>query len=129
MDAFNRQVHDFSLLMQEELLKHWNQMPPRPTNVTAAVEFTEAFLLCPTVEAARTCIRRNFPGALNFVMALNQVSESISTGRFKLPAEWPEYQTPFYMLGCAILDYIESLPSPAKSAPASQPVWLQPQQH
>jgi len=68
-------------------------------------------LLCPTTESARCCIQKDFPGAMSFAMAMDGVNQKLQNGSFHLPAEWPPYQTRFYVLSCAVQEYICSLPS------------------
>jgi hypothetical protein len=109
MRTFNQQMHDFCQIMQQEVLKHTNKMPPRPTTIEGARGFTESFLLCPTIESARSCIQKDFSGALNFVVVLTRVSLRLSEGTYKLPTQWPEFQTPFYVLGCAVLEHIDGV--------------------
>jgi hypothetical protein len=117
MQAYNRQMHEFCQMMQEEVLKHWNHMPPRPTSVEGAREFTESFLLCPTQDAARACIARDFSGALNFVMALNHVTIRMGDGRYQMAEKWPEHQTRYYKLASTVLDFIDTQGSTVPTVP------------
>ena len=96
-------------MMQDEVAVRWETMPETPTSARTALAFSEKVLLCPTTESARACIQQDFEGALSFVVAMQGVSERIEQGAFRLPTEWPQYQTRFYVLGCTVQDYIDSL--------------------
>jgi hypothetical protein len=122
MDAFYTQVQEFCQMMQEELAERWDTLPATPTSSRNAQSFTEKMLLCPTIESARSCIQKDFPGALSFVLAMEGLNRRILEGGIRLPTEWPKYQTRFYMLGCAVQDYIDSLraETPAESEVLSE---------
>ena len=109
MHAFYNQVHDFCQMMQEEVARQWDAMPGREVSASTALAFSEKFLLCPTTESARSCIQHDFPGALSFVLALEGVNQRLQKGALQLSAEWPQYQTRFYILSCTVREYIDSL--------------------
>ena len=119
MHAFYSQVQEFCVMMYEELAKRWDGLPETPVSPATAQEFMEKFVLCPTDESARSCIQSDFPGALSFAMAIEGVNQRILNGGLRLQEEWPAHQTRFYVLSCAVQDYIDSLPArpqPAKAA-------------
>jgi hypothetical protein len=109
MHVFYDQVHEFCRLMHQELARRVNTLPATPASTTTALVFAEKFLLCPTAESAKACIQRDFPGALGFASALDGVNQRIRDGGFELPAKWPAQQTKFYVLSCAVQDYLHSL--------------------
>ena len=109
MHAFYNQVHDFCQMMQEEVAKRWDAMPGKTVSASTALDFSEKFLLCPTLESARSCIQQDFSGALSFVLALEGVNQRLQKGSLKLQTDWPKYQTRFYILSCTVHEYIDSL--------------------
>ncbi len=109
MHVFYSQVHDFCELMLEEIGKRLSNVPEPPASASLALAFAEKFLLCPTIESARACIERDFPGALNFAMALDAVNRRIQKGLLRLPTEVPGCQTKFYVLGCVVQQHLRSL--------------------
>jgi hypothetical protein len=122
MHAFYTQVQEFCQIMQEELTARWDTLSETPTSRSKALSFTEKVLLCPTIESARSCIQKDFPGALSFVVAMEGLNRRIQDGGIRLQTEWPRYRTRFYVLGCAVQDYIDSLRAeiPAESEVLSE---------
>ena len=96
-------------MVQEEFLDRFSEIKEIPTSSARAMAFTEILMLCPTHEAAGICIRRELCAALSFVIAIQAMQNSIQTGKLSLPAESPDYQTPFYLLASAVRDYLETL--------------------
>jgi hypothetical protein len=113
-EMFFTQLAEFCRLVQEEFLANFNQVRQIPTSSSRALGFTETLILCPTQAAARTSIRRELPEALSFVMAIQAMQRRLQIGKFTIPSERPEYQTPFYLLSCAVREYLESLTSPTE---------------
>jgi hypothetical protein len=108
---FFSQLEEFCQIVQEEFLARFDQITDVPISARAAVGFTESLLLCPTVEAARSSVHKDLTGALSFVLAVQGIQQRIERGGFELPADPPEYQTRFYFLGCAVQEYLDSLPT------------------
>jgi len=108
-EVFFGQLADFCRLVQEEFLARFNEMKEIPTSCARALSFTETLMLCPTPEAARVCIGRELPSALSFVVAIQAMQQGLQVGEFRLPSEAPpEFQTPFYLLACAVRDFLEA---------------------
>jgi hypothetical protein len=108
-ELFFAQLAEFCRLVQEEFLAHFNEIKEIPTSSTKAQSFAETLILCPTHEAVRVSIRRELPAALSFVMAIQAMQRLLQIGKFNLPSEQPEYQTPFYLLACSVREYLGSL--------------------
>lgn len=66
-------------------------------------------MLCPTTDAARACIHRDLSGALSFLFAVQGIQQRIERGCAKLPNQTLEFQTTFFLLACAVQDYLASL--------------------
>ena len=98
-------------MVQEEFLARFEEITEIPTSAARALAFTETLMLCPTHEAVAVCIRRELCAALSFVVAIQAMQHLIQVGKLRLPAESPDFQTPFYLLTAVVRDYLESLPS------------------
>jgi hypothetical protein len=96
-------------MVQEEVVTRLDDLTQVSTSAGNALSFAESLMLCPTAEAGRGCIRKDLGGALSFLLALEGVNERIQKSCFDFPAEWPEYQTRFYVLCCAVQQYLDSL--------------------
>ena len=110
-ELFFGQLAEFCRLVQEEFLAHFNEVKEIPTSSIRAVAFAETLILCPTQESVRAGIRRELPAALSFVIAIQGLQRLVQIGKFSLPSEQPEYQTPFYLLACSVREYLDSLQS------------------
>lgn len=106
---FFAQLEEFCRLVQEEFLARFNEVTEISTSTSHALAFTETLMLCPTLEAARACIRRELPAALSFVVAVQSMQRQLKIGNFSLSSQAPEFQTRFYLLACALQEYLESL--------------------
>jgi hypothetical protein len=109
MHVFYNQVYDFCELMLAEISTRMNSVPEPPASARDALAFTEKFLLCPTLESARSCIQKDLPGALNFAMALDAANRRIKNGLAVIPVDATEHQTRFYVLGCVVQHHLNSL--------------------
>jgi hypothetical protein len=109
MHPFYHQVHDFCQLMHEEIVRRDFRLPEPPATAAAALGFTEKFLLCPTLEAARDCIHRDLAGALHFAKALDGATRRLEQPGTGIPSGLPPYQTRFYILSATVQEYIQSL--------------------
>jgi len=107
-EIFFAQLEEFCRLVQEEFLARFNEVSEISTSTADALGFAETLMLCPTREAARACIRRELMAGLSFVLAVQAMQRDIHLGTVKLPSESPEYQTPFYLLACAVQEYLAS---------------------
>ena len=108
MQVLYAQVSGFCRMAEAEVLGDWHDLLT-PPSANLALAFAEKLILCPTVEAAQSCIRRDPTGAVSFLLALEGVNRRIKKGTFDLAAQSPEHQTPFYLLACAVQEYIDSL--------------------
>ena len=108
MQLLFAQVTGFCRMAETEVLGDWHDLLI-PPSADLAVAFAENLILCPTAEAARSCIRRDPTGAVSFLLALEGVNRRIKKGAFQLATESPAHQTPFYLLACAVQEYIDSL--------------------
>lgn len=108
-ELFFEQLAEFCRLVQEEFLARFNEIKEIPTSSARALAFTETLMLCPTQDAARVCIRRELASALSFVVAIQAMQHLLQEGKFILPSEHPDYQTPYYLLAGAVHEYLESL--------------------
>jgi len=113
-EVFFTQLAEFCRLVQEEFLASYNEIKEIPTSSPRALAFTETLILCPTEAAARVSIRRELAAALSFVMAIQAMQRLLQIGKLTLPSERPEFQTPYYILACAVREYLESLTAPAE---------------
>lgn len=95
-------------MVQEEFLARFSEIKEIPTSSARAMDFTETLMLCPTQEAARVCVRRELCAALSFVVAIQAMQQLIQIGKLNLPSESPQYQTPYYLLACAVREYLAS---------------------
>ena len=105
LNAFCVQLHEFCLLFQRELLCR-HELPAGDASAELASRFCETLILCPTSEAARSCIRRDLGGALSFLIAADGVLRRIRTQRFQFPTKCPIHQTKFYLLACAVEELV-----------------------
>jgi hypothetical protein len=110
-EMFFSQLAEFCRLVQEEFLANFSDIKEIPTSSIRAMAFTETLILCPTQESVCASIRRELPAALSFVMAIQAMQRLLQIGKFNLPSEKPEYQTPFYLLASAVREYLESVPA------------------
>ncbi len=108
MQGFFAQVTGFCRLAEAEVLGDWHDLTI-PPSADLALAFAEKLILCPTADAARCCIRRDPTGAVSFLLALEGVNRRIKKGVFQVNTESPAHQTPFYLLACAVQEYIDSL--------------------
>ncbi len=117
LNKFCAQLNEFCLMFQEEILRLENT-PARPPLTGLALSFAESLILCPTSEAARACVRRDVAGARSFLVAADGVLRRIRSQRFQFSFAEPQYQTKFYVLSCAITDFLKTQ---SESAPAGIP--------
>ena len=108
-NEFCLQVTRFCPLVRQELLEKWEQVDQFPVCANSALIFAETLILCPTMEAARVCIRRDLAGAMSFLFAVQGIQQRIERGCAKLPNQTVEFQTTFFLLACAVQDYLTSL--------------------
>ena len=120
MNVFFEQVHEFCQMVQCEVAKRWNHMPVPDCPNEAVKDFMDRLLLCPTKESVQTCIERHFPAALGFAQLLDNVNRAISAGTFRLPTEWPKYQTVCYVLVCTTQEFLNSTPATTVPQPVSK---------
>lgn len=107
LNQFCVQLNEFCLMFQEEILQLASS-PPRQPDTRLALSFLESLILCPTADAARACIRRDVGGARSFLVVADAVLKRIRSQRFQLSIDEPQYQTKFYLLTCAINDYLKN---------------------
>lgn len=105
LNRFCMQLNEFCLMFQEEILQLTSASRHAP-DPALALAFAETLILCPTAEAARTCIRRDVVGARSFLVASDAVLKRIRSQQFEFKFEEPQYQTKFYLLACAIDEYL-----------------------
>jgi len=117
------QLNEFCLMFQEEILQMVSA-PSRPPIKALAVTFSETLMLCPTSEAARACIRRDVAGARSFLVVADAVLKRIRSQRFQFTINEPQHQTKFYLLSCAIEEYLRTSSGPV--AEICQPSHSQP---
>src|SRR5258707_6431218 len=63
---FYSQLSHFDPMLREELSKDLDDSPI-PASASIAQNFAEKLMLCPTAEAATTCVRQDVAGARRFV--------------------------------------------------------------
>ena len=102
-NEFCVQVTRFCPLVRQELLERWDQVDQFPVSAHGALVFAETLMLCPTQEAVRVCIRRDLCGAMSFLSRLRSYE---FTGDFLTTVEC---STTFFLLACAVQDYLGSL--------------------
>ena|SRR5262249_34072521 len=107
LNKFCIQLNEFCLMFQEQILL-LDKAPGKPPSAQLALDFCESLILCPTVEATRNCIRRDLAGARSFLIAADAVLRRIRSHRFKFSLEDPPYQTRFYVLACAIEEFLRA---------------------
>ena len=108
IEAIFAQVTGFCRMAEIEVLQDWRDLAIAPS-APLALGFAEKLMLCPTYESVRSCIRRDVAGAVSFLLALEGINRRIKKGSFQLMTNSPEHQTPFYLLACAVREYMESL--------------------
>jgi hypothetical protein len=107
LNKFCLQLNEFCLLFQEEILRLEGTSGSSPS-VHLALTFMETLILCPTVEAVQLSIRRDMAGARSFLVAADAVLRRIRLQRFQFSFEEPQFQTRFYLLGCAIEEFLRT---------------------
>jgi len=107
LDRFCIQLNEFCLMFQQEIL-HLEGTPGKTPSAEVALGFAENLILCPTAEAAHACIRRDLAGARSFLVAADGVLRRVRAQRFKIALEEPQYQTKFYLLACAVQDFLRT---------------------
>src|SRR5262245_11814174 len=107
MNTFCVQLNEFCLMFQGEILR-LQTIPGNGPNANLALGFSETLMLCPTAEAARSCIRRDLAGARSFLVAADGVLRRLRTQRFEFAMEQPEHQTKFYLLSSAIDEFLQT---------------------
>ncbi len=113
-EKFFSEIQDLCRLVEKEFVARFHEFNSVPFSDAAALTFSENLILCPTLEASQMCVRRDLVGALSFVLALQGIQLRLEKDGFDLPASLPENQTCFYLLACAVRDYLASLrPQPA----------------
>jgi hypothetical protein len=117
LNAFCLQLNEFCLHFQREILSNPNVAVSIPA-AEHARRFGDTLILCPTPEAARTSIRRDLAGARSFLIAADGVLRRIRTQSFQFARECPQYQTRFYLLCCAVEEFVESNRQQALTKPA-----------
>jgi len=105
---FYTQLSHFDPMLREELSKDLDDSPI-PASASIAQNFAEKLMLCPTAEAATTCVRQDVAGAVSFVLAMQGLLQRIEKRTFQLTIQSPEHQTPFYVLASAVQEYLDSL--------------------
>ena len=110
---FFEQIAEFCQMAQDAFLSKFDTMANVPISGGAALAFAERLLLCPTADAARSCVQKDLIGALSFVMAVQGVQQRVQQSGSQVLSDSPEYQTKFYLLACAVRDYMESLQAKA----------------
>lgn len=122
LNRFCMQLNEFCLIFQEEILQ-MESTPRKSPTIDQAVTFLESLMLCPTIEAARMCIRRDVTGARSFLVAADGVLKRLRTQQFQFSMEEPQFQTKFYLLSCAIGEFVKSQREEASglAGPASAP--------
>ncbi len=106
---FCQQVTHFCGIVREELMICWGELQELPISFNAAQSFAEDLMLCPTPDAARSCIRKAIPGALSFLFAVQGIQQRMEKGQSPLASQTPECQTPFFLLACGVQDYLASV--------------------
>ncbi len=96
-------------------MNRWDELEELRISSAAALGFAEDLMLCPTPAAARSCMQKDLPGALSFLFAVQGIQQRIEKGRAALPEQSPEYQTTFFLLACAVQDYLASVMVPLGS--------------
>jgi hypothetical protein len=105
---FYTQLSHFDPMLREELSKNLDDSPI-PASANIALSFAEKLMLCPTAEAATTCVQQDVAGAVSFVLAMQGLLQRIEKRRFQFATQSPKYQTPFYLLASAVQEYLDSL--------------------
>ena len=106
LNALCRQLNEFCLLFQKEILR----TPGRAISAASpelARAFSESLILCPTIAAAETCIRRDLAGARSFLVVADGLLRHLRRRRFQFAKECPPYQTRYYLLACAVEEFSE----------------------
>lgn len=121
-EMFFAQIEEFCRLVQQEFVARFNEVAEISNSSGRALAFAESLMLCPTVEAAQVCIRRELSGSLSFVLAIHAMQRQLQLGTLKLPTEAPKFQTRFYLLALTVREYLECFHAqPAEMAPKHYP--------
>ena len=105
---FYTQLSHFDPMLREELSKNLDDSPIT-ASANIALCFAEKLMLCPTAEAATTCVRQDVAGAVSFVLAMQGLLQRIEKRTFQLATQSPKHQTPFYLLASAVQEYLDCL--------------------
>jgi hypothetical protein len=108
-EMFFAQLEEFCRLVQQEFVARFNEVAEISNSSDSALAFSESLMLCPTLEAAQVCIRRELSGSLSFVLAIHGMQRQLLLGTLKLPTEAPKFQTRFYLLALTVREYLGSL--------------------
>jgi len=100
------QVHEFCGLMIAAVRQAGTPPPAGPLAGERVSAFAEKLVACPTVEAARACIATDLDGALGFARAVDGLNRLIQAGSYVLPVLRSAHQPRFFVLGCAVQDYL-----------------------
>lgn len=117
LNKFCTQLNEFCLLFQQEILR-LESTPGRPPSAQRARAFAESLILCPTPEATRVCIRRDMAGARSFLVVADAVLKEIRSRNCQFALQEPEYQTKFYLLACAIDEFLQTRREPFRNGQA-----------
>jgi hypothetical protein len=113
-EMFFNQLEEFCRMVQTEFLARFDEVPEVANSTSRALNFSESLILCPTLEAAQACVRRDLPSALSFVLAIQHMQQQLQVGTLKLPCEAPAFQTRFYLLALTVracLDTAQPVPA------------------
>lgn len=103
---FFDQIEEFCRLVQQEFVARFNEIADISNSSNRASAFAESLMLCPTIEAAQVCIRREFSDSLSFVLAIHGMQRQLQLGTLKLPTDAPKFQTRFYLLAQTVREYL-----------------------
>ncbi|HWW02439.1 MAG TPA: hypothetical protein VNZ64_22265 [Candidatus Acidoferrum sp.] len=84
------------------------QMSFDPPPLALAIPFTDALILCPTDEAAKSCVMKDMPGARAFINVAEVAIGDLKKGVIRLRPQRSEQQTRFYLLASVVQEYLEA---------------------
>jgi len=106
LNAFCLQLNEFCLIFQRAIRQQRGLRLSDPSAARAQA-FAETLILCPTTEAVHASIGRDFAGAHSFLIAADGVLRSLRIRPFEFAKDCPACQTKFYLLSCAVDEFLE----------------------
>lgn len=101
--VFLDQESKFRLLFEEEVQRYGKPLGTTLSPPTSAIEFAEALLICPTIEAVRLHMRKDLEAARAFRVVAYDAAASVGKGHMNIVSkDDPDNGTPFQLLATVV---------------------------